>query len=252
MIVGFSTGSLARGDVRCALRQLAGKQVQAVELSALRESELPELVAALDRLDLSRFQYVSVHAPSRLAALSEPGLADLLQPVFDRGWPAVLHPDVLAAWELWRPAGGLVCIENMDKRKPVGRTASELEVVFRQLPQASLCFDLAHARQIDPTMLEAKRILRLHGSRIRQIHLSGVASSSQHQRLGRTSIWGFREVAALLPQNVPVILETPVAENEIDMELELASATLTPELIAPRIRVIPPRIISSPAVSERP
>ena len=42
--VGFSTGALARGDFRRALQMLAGKNVSAVELSALRQDELMPLV----------------------------------------------------------------------------------------------------------------------------------------------------------------------------------------------------------------
>jgi hypothetical protein len=50
--IGFSTGALALGDFRRGLTLLAGRGVRAVELSALREAELPGLMAALDELDL--------------------------------------------------------------------------------------------------------------------------------------------------------------------------------------------------------
>ena len=43
-----------------------------MELSALREAELGPLVAALDSLDLSEMDYVSVHAPSKYDPGREP------------------------------------------------------------------------------------------------------------------------------------------------------------------------------------
>jgi hypothetical protein len=64
--IGFSTGALARGDFRRALQMLSGKNVNAVELSALRQDELAPLVQQLGQLDLSRFQYISFHAPSAM------------------------------------------------------------------------------------------------------------------------------------------------------------------------------------------
>lgn len=72
MKIGFSTGSLALGDVQRALDMARSERVKAIELSALRESELDPLLDSLDSLGdrLGRFEYVSFHAPSRLENLS--------------------------------------------------------------------------------------------------------------------------------------------------------------------------------------
>ena len=59
-----------------------------------------------------------------------------------RGWPIVVHPDTLYDFSLWRLLGDLLCIENMDKRKRVGRTVRELDYLFSEFPQASFCFDM--------------------------------------------------------------------------------------------------------------
>lgn len=53
-------------DYRHALRMLADKDVNAVELSALRQEELRPLVEDLENLDLRKFQYIAFHAPSSL------------------------------------------------------------------------------------------------------------------------------------------------------------------------------------------
>jgi hypothetical protein len=47
--------------------------------------------------------------------------------------------DVIADFSLRAPFGEWLCIENMDKRKPIGRTVAELDSIFQHLQQASFC-----------------------------------------------------------------------------------------------------------------
>jgi endonuclease IV len=220
MIFGFSTGSLALGDFRLGIQIVAGEATAAIELSALREQELQPLLDSLDSLNLVGFSYIALHAPSRLNTLTEECLSSKLQAVLDRRWPIVMHPDVISDFALWRHFGELLCIENMDKRKTVGRTASELATYFENLPEARLCFDIGHARQIDPTMLEAETILQQFENRIQQVHLSLVNSSSTHEPLNFESIIAYQRVAHLIPKDVPVILETPVTRQQLRSEIE--------------------------------
>lgn len=72
-----------------------------------------------------------------------------------------MHPDVIEDVSAWQKLGRAVCVENMDKRKRIGRTAAQLQEIFDQLPEATFCFDIGHARQVDPTMQEAETFLRL-------------------------------------------------------------------------------------------
>jgi hypothetical protein len=220
MVVGFSTGSLALGNVRLGLQMVEGHATAAVELSALREEELIPLIESLDDLDLSGFSYISLHAPSKLNAMSESDVVRLLRPVADRGWPMIIHPDVIRGFDEWRTLGDRLCLENMDKRKATGRTADELAVFFEELPDATLCFDIGHARQIDPTMCEADAILRRFGARLQQIHLSLVNSQGGHEPLNYEGMLAFRRVWQLLPDSIPIILETPVTADRIKSELK--------------------------------
>jgi len=220
MVVGFSTGSLALQNFRMGLQMVQGQPTAAIELSALREGELQPLVEALDSLDLGQFSYISFHAPSKLVALTEPSLVAVLQPVIERGWPIVVHPDVITDFAAWQVLGDLLCIENMDKRKPVGRTADELAPFFDALTEARLCFDIGHARQVDPTMCEAEIILERFQDRIRQVHMSLVNSNSVHEPLNYESIMAFKRVAHRIPKNVPIILETPVSSDRLAAEIE--------------------------------
>jgi hypothetical protein len=192
---------------------------QAVELSALRQAELLPLLESLGSLDLIGYEYISIHAPSHFDATWEAVIWDHLREELWRNWPIVVHPDALFDFSLWREFGNLLCVENMDKRKPIGRTARELDSVFGQLPDASLCFDIGHARQCDPTMTEAYLILREFGSKLRQVHVSEVNTRSKHDPLSYASILAYQEVAHLIPANVPLILETPVAADQIEAEI---------------------------------
>ena len=178
--IGFSTGALARGDFRRALEMLSDKKVNAVELSALRQDELAPLVQQLEQLDLGRFQYISFHAPSAMEQSYEPTALELLKQVAARNWPIIVHPDAMRTPSAWACLGGCLCIENMDKRKPIGQTATDLAKFFDALPNASLCFDIGHARQIDPTMSEAWAILQRFLNRIKQLHVSEVNTQSKH------------------------------------------------------------------------
>ncbi|MGI0085852.1 MAG: hypothetical protein ACREBQ_12295, partial [Nitrososphaerales archaeon] len=85
----------------------------------------------------------------------EAEIVELLRKVANRGWHIVLHPDVIYDAAAWNSFGPLLLIENMDKRNNSGRTAQELSNIFERLPQAQLCFDIGHCRQVDPTMNES-------------------------------------------------------------------------------------------------
>jgi hypothetical protein len=223
MIVGFSTGSLAFGNARLGLQMVLGQATAAIELSALREDELLPLVRSLDTLDISEYSYISFHAPSQLIKMSEKEAVAILREVALRGWPVIVHPDVISSIDVWGTLGNKLCLENMDKRKTTGRTASELAYFFDRLEIATLCFDIGHARQIDPTMCEADAILRQFGGRLQQVHLSLVNSESTHRPLNEEAMIAFRRVSHLLPQQVPIILETPVRTEDIKAELEKVS-----------------------------
>lgn len=205
--IGFSTGALSFGDFREALRLLHETTMSAVELSALRLSELPILIDSLPTLALEQFSYVSVHAPSHFLAADEGCVIDLLRHV-PRKWPIVVHPDTIHEPEKWIEFGSQLAIENMDMRKSDGRSIEELGRWFEQLPSARLCFDLAHAHQCDRTMTEAFRILSEFGERICQLHISELDSTGHHFPLSSGSIQAFSEVASLIPPDSNVIIES--------------------------------------------
>lgn len=219
-LVGFSTGALARADFELALAEMDQKAVDSVELSALRFPELRPLLESIPRLRLQHYRYVSLHAPSQFELNEEQEVIDLLLRFVPPTWPIIVHPDTIGSFAHWRKLGGRIAVENMDRRKPIGRTAEELKQIFEELPEARFCFDIGHARQFDTTMTEAYKILQLLADRLCQVHVSEVNSSSQHERLSYSAILAFEQVSNLIPKQVPLIIESRVTEQEIDPEIE--------------------------------
>lgn len=225
--IGFSSGALALADFRRGVGMLLGKDIRVLELSALRENELDPLLDSLDELDLAQFAYVAIHAPSGFSPQREECIVDrLASAALPRKWPVILHPDAVHNADLWRKLGRFLCIENMDKRKPAGRTAEELNRVFDLFPEATLCFDIGHARQVDATMTEAYLILTSYRDRLQQVHMSEVNTRSKHDPLSVASVLAFRDVADLIPPQIPVILETPISEDQIMEEIGKAADAL--------------------------
>jgi sugar phosphate isomerase/epimerase len=229
-IIGFSTGAVAKGYFERALEALRRAAVRAVELSALREQELPKLADSLKSLDLTGFEYVSVHAPTKFTELEETEAVRLLETAANRNLPIVVHPDSVQTFSAWNAFGSLLLVENMDKRKAVGRTADELKQSFEDLPNAGLCFDVAHARQVDPTMVESAQILLDFAGRLREVHASGVTTRSVHGAISSAAGSAYAGIAHLIPEGVPIILESPIEESSIVQEIEFARKVFSPWL----------------------
>ncbi|MGA3042296.1 MAG: hypothetical protein ABSF54_16050 [Bryobacteraceae bacterium] len=222
--IGFSTGAIAKGDFQSALARLRLFRVSVVELSALRLEELDPLVDSLPGLDLKGFEFISFHAPSRFPVVYERHVLDRLRAVVDLGIPVVVHPDVISTPKAWEVLGSMLLIENMDKRKPVGRNALDLERLFWQFPEAGLCFDIGHARQVDPTMTEAQLILETFSERLHEVHISEVNTSSRHDPLSVYAMSAFRSVSSLIPDSVPIVLETLIDQGQSDILTEIDRA----------------------------
>ena len=234
-LLGFSTGALFRDDLARGVEAVRDMRLEAIELSALRKRELPGLVDFVESAKLDAFTYISVHAPTDYLPDEEPDVARILLELSRRhGWPVVIHPDCISNVDLWRPFEEHLCIENMDKRKPIGRTVEELRPLFEAYPGARLCFDIAHAHQVDTSMTEAYRILREFGPRICQLHVSEVTSKSKHDRISEAVLSAFLDVSVLLPKTVPVILETPVNVAEAGRELRMVARLFEPAVAGAR------------------
>jgi hypothetical protein len=207
--IGFSTGALERGDYRSAVTWLWKHHFDSVELSALRLPELRPLLRDLNNLPVSHFTYVSFHAPSSFEAVDEWHVVKELEQVYKRGWNIIVHPDMIRKPALWRRFGKQLLLENMDRRKPVGRTADELEFLFSALPDARLCLDVAHARQLDTTLTVLTDIVRRFAKRIAEVHISELDSGCKHQPMSWCAVSDYQTLSwNSLSAGVPVIIES--------------------------------------------
>jgi hypothetical protein len=226
--IGYSTGAVALDDFDRALEVLSASRFEAVELSALRMREVGPLVSAISRLRLEQYSYISFHAPSKYSPDEEANLVDLLAQI-PANWPIIIHPDAICDFSLWETLGSRIAVENMDRRKPIGRNVAELREVFARLPSARMCFDIGHARQFDSSMSEAYLMLREFGERIVQIHVSEVDTANRHDRVSFAAALAFHQVSTVLPTDAPLILESRVSEAEIWTEAMRALSILSLE-----------------------
>ncbi len=227
-LIGFSTGAIAFGDFRGALKALGQyANLECVELSALRLTEVVPLIEALPSLELGKYKYISFHAPSRFSQQEELWLADLLYDKVPPSWPIILHPDTVHDYSCWLRFGNRIAIENMDRRKDCGRGVRELIPIFKRLPEARLCFDIGHSHQYDPSMTDAFETLTLFAPRIVQLHLSEVDSESHHEPVSYGTILAFNRVSYLIPEQMPVIVESRVTHSEIELEAAAARDALS-------------------------
>jgi hypothetical protein len=209
--LGASTGYMehARDDWEALAEEALETSTFAVELAALSEDELPGLERYLaGRPDLP-FAYLSVHAPVKHRAMSEEELVRRLEHLAPAVDAIVVHPDAIEEPGRYWGLGPALVIENMDARKPAGRTVEELAPLFHALPEAGFCFDVAHAWSIDPSMREGERLLDAFAGRLRHLHVSSLDAACRHAPLTA------EHEARFLPllrrcTDVPWILEAPL------------------------------------------
>ena len=222
--IGFSTGALAKADFRRALDVIREHRIDVVEFSALRLEEMEPLLDFLGTFPAAAFSFASVHAPSRFPRQAERSVVAQITRAVELGYPVIAHPDVIYTPALWVRTGRRLLVENMDKRKPVGRTLPEMIAIYEHLPEAGFCFDVGHARQIDPSMAEASALLRGLSDRLGQVHISEVNTASRHDPISLNAVQAFRRVSRYIPDDVPIILETLIDAGQSTVEAELARA----------------------------
>jgi DNA-binding transcriptional regulator LsrR (DeoR family) len=76
-------------------------------------------------------------------------------------------------------------------------------------------------------MSQAAAILELFRERLGEVHLSSVNTLGLHESLTFSAIQAFGEIANLIPQDVPIILESPVSREQIEDEAAVAEMLLS-------------------------
>jgi hypothetical protein len=195
-------------DWPALVARAVGFSTAAVELSALSESELPSLEEFLTGAEALPFLYVSIHAPSKDRQLPEIELVETLLKLVRHANAIVIHPDVIEDPERYGVLGPALVLENMDARNEAGQTADDLAGYYAALPDAGLCFDVAHVASVDPSLSLGHELLDVHGHRVRHVHLSSLDAGCHHCSL---TLEDEQRFAPLLDRcrDVPWILEAP-------------------------------------------
>jgi len=209
--LGASTGYMEanRSDWAAMVAEAMETSRFAVELAALSEQELPGLEAYLAAGPELPFDYLSVHAPAKHLRMPEAELVARLAHLAPLVDAIVVHPDAMDDPLAYRALGSCLVLENMDARKPAGRTAAELEPFFAALPDAGLCLDVAHVLTVDPSMAEGERLLDAFAGRLRHLHVSSIDSVCRHRPLTVEHETQFARLLRRCP-DVPWILEAPL------------------------------------------
>jgi hypothetical protein len=209
--LGASTGYMEdrRGDWTAMVGEALETSGFAVELAALSEDELPGLEAFLATRPELPFAYLSIHAPVKHLRMAEAELVRRLARLAPLADAIVVHPDAMDDPRAYRPLGSSLVLENMDARKPIGRTVDELEPYFAALPEAGLCLDVAHVLSVDPTLEEGERLLDAYAGRLRHLHVSSIDGECRHTSLTVEHEARFADLLRRCP-DVPWILEAPL------------------------------------------
>jgi hypothetical protein len=210
MAVGCSTGFMVdhRNDWERLVDEAAAISSMAIELSAISASELPGLLEYLSSAPRLPFLFVSVHAPSKGLDADERRMVEALSRV--PAWidAIVVHPDTIGDPAPYRNLGRRLTLENMDTRKRGGHTADDLAEYFEELPQARLCLDVAHAKDVDATLAVGNELLRRFANRLSHVHVSSLDEAQHHVSLTHEDEALFAPLLARC-RDVPWILEAP-------------------------------------------
>jgi hypothetical protein len=212
LALGISTGwdVTNRGNWKELYRVAEAFNPFCFELSALSASEIPSLTKFVSQ-ELPLNGYVSFHGPSK-------GMEDVDQKQVIRYLHAlrlyghvIMHPDTMGEMEPYRLLESNLLIENMDSRKPIGAYPDQLEEVFKTLPLANFCLDVAHAKSIDPSMQLAHELIDRFSYRLKEVHISSVDSGDHHIETTLADIQLYSPVLSRVTE-VPWILESAPAE----------------------------------------
>ena len=207
--IGYNTGALCKGDWQLALDLLKDKPFSVIEIGLLKGHDFFRFVEEESHaIDLSMYDHISIHAPKlkEVGIRTEKDLVRCLK-LLPGEWNITHHPDSIKDFSLWEEFGCRLRLENMDARKRTGKTVEELRGIFKKLPDACMCFDIAHAEHIDGTMELGREMCIEFADKIKQIHLSRCLANSKHTTINTEILRSFSKVAAYFPYGCPIVLE---------------------------------------------
>jgi len=177
---GISTGAFVeeRDDWALAVARARREKWECLELCAIVPPLLASLTAHLADATIEGFARVSLHAPVGITSVAAV-VSSVLELPLDGD--IVLHPDIYGDDASVSHLGGRAMFENMDIAKTFGRTVEDVGTVLDRFPDSGFCLDVAHVWTNDPTLALGHNLIDAFGSRLRQLHVSGIEPDGTHR-----------------------------------------------------------------------
>lgn len=201
----------------------------AIELFPQGEKHLDMMIDVLSKDVYSKYEWVSMHAPSYFCKNNEK-----TRRIFEKLRKVVLkfdiknvtfHPDRIIDWDIMNEISDLpVSLENMDVDKRLGKSVFDMERLLKK-GNFGLTLDVQHCYTNDQTMNTASEFISTFKDKIKEIHLSGFDPDKLHVPLhtvGQDII-----INSVKDLDIPIILETTFESfDDIEKELEYVKKRL--------------------------
>lgn len=192
--VGVSTGCF----YKCMQDELSDKMLNILLSNNIEVIELNVIICdkvmmlhKLSKELLSRFSYVSLHAPSDIIYRDDLNTRNLLDKIrsFNKSFPLqniVIHPDVIKNFKIFEKYQELgISLENMDNEKSAYNNINDFDI--KLMNRFTLTLDLQHIFTVDQAMKTLKDYQVKFLQYIKQIHISGYHPIHKHIGLFKTN-----------------------------------------------------------------
>jgi len=215
-IIGFGNGDFWKLHTKetqlfdnAFLKSLNDVKTNAVELHC-RDVESLDFLLQNDIDSLNSFEFISVHALD-LAYDDNNDSHGVLQKIEQicikyNTKNVVFHTDKVQNWDVIAQYTKIpISIENMDDRKPFGRTLEDVNSILEKY-DFGLTLDLQHCFVNDATMKLAQDFQKKFKNRIVEYHISGFKEVVLHYPLYKTK----QDIIidSLMYKDVPIIIES--------------------------------------------
>jgi len=184
--VGFSTGDFENPSLSLSNRvKFCDYLGEALELFFETPKDLYDFKLTSNTIKkIKEHRYVIIHAPSTDVKYKSnkhtdtifKKLGDVCKKLPIQG--IAIHPHLVEDFSLLEESGLPFLIENMDERKSTGTHPSHFKEYKKY--KFNFVFDIQHAYRHDPTMKLGKEILKIMGSRLQYMHVSGCNERHRH------------------------------------------------------------------------
>ena len=218
MIIGFSTGSFWKfiepiSKEAIKLNEKLG--ANAIELHA-GSLERIEKLQTIEKTDLSRYKYVSIHAPADMDYINSDKTKQILKKIESacQKLPidaVTFHPDTIKDRDVLLQYTIPYAFENMDEQKEFGQTADDIEIILNK--GYKFVFDVNHIMTIDLTLKKANSFIPKFNSQLTHVHFSGMLEKEgmkNHHAIFETKQ---NELFKITP-NAPIIIESQLEPEQ--------------------------------------